>query len=330
MMTVFDRISAVFAAKKTPAADALERLLDEARRHLAGCEAALEVLEASRAEAVLGGDETRLAFRTKLSAAAADVDDARLAVEEIERRLIARRDADEQGRRLRAYERAQAARDAAASTLQREYPDIAERFLVVLKAVAEADRLVEAANAELPAGFSELTSTEWTARVGGHRPQRVVDDRTVTLWRAPGSDQPLPPELQEKVEVEPGSGRGFIRRATTLAPPEDPSVAVQRREVHYATSFYELAEFRRIEFIEGRNGDVAPLLREIELPALRGNEAPFWRALPAWAEADHVLRELAAREAERAETVPVPEPRRVVRFELVKDDAPNAEQDDAA
>lgn len=325
-MSFFDRVSQALSGKKAPGAPDLRRLVDAAGGEVEAAERRLADLKARRAETIAtGGEAGRIELRAAIATAEADLDDAREAQALLQTRLAEKVEADEQGRRLRAYEAAQRLRDETAKRVAVEYPRYAAGLIALIEAAALADAAVAEANSQLPEGFSELLSTEWSARLGGFQPQRIVDDRTVTLWRAPGSDQPLPPEMQGKVEIEPGRGRGFIRRATTFAPPDDPSAIVQRRETHFATSYFEQAEFRRTEIIEGQSGDVPPLLRELDLPALKGGEPPYWRALPVWTDPDHVLRELAAREAERAETAPQPEPRRRVTFTLVSDEQVAAE-----
>lgn len=329
-MTFFDRVSSALTGKKPPASTDLRRLVEAAREEVRMAELRLPDLKARRAEVIAtGGEAGRIELRAAIATAEADADDAREALTLLEARLAEKVTADEQGRRLRQFEAAQRLRDEAAKRVVEEYPRLAAGLVALTEAVARADAAVAEANSQLPSGFSELLSTEWTARLGGDRPARIVGDEFVDLWVRDGSTEPAGEELQRRIE-DVGGGKGVIRERTVVAMPPDPQRGTNGgRVTEVRVLHFERRTFRRIETVSGAPGEMPARLHEIDLPPLVGGTAPIWTKMEPWSDPDAILRQIAELEAERRQNTPQPEPRRVVKFELVAEE-PACEKDHAA
>lgn len=333
MVSLFDRIQQTFspAAKKPASVAELAKLAEAARIHVAACEAAVKELEGRRAEAVLSGEESRTRFRADLAVASGDLDDAKIAAQEIERRLAERREKDEQAKRLKQFEAAQRARDEAAAEITKRYPAAAQEIVSLIRIAAEADARVEAVNAELPEGLPALAAVEDVARLGGHRSPRAVSDRVVKLWCPEGSTEPAPEDQQASIEVVAHDpSRGTRQTSWTSAAPYDPSRGGRPlTETHIRTLNFVRRRFRRIEHIEGIPGTVPDRLASIVLPPLLGGGVPFWSGSDWFDSPSSVIDRLAKLDAQRDETARQSEPRRVVKFELLKDEPAAAEKSEA-
>ncbi len=300
----FDRLAAVIAGKKPAGAAALDRLLGEARQHLKTCETALTALEASRPETVVSGEAARLKLRRAIAEATADLEDARSAVVEIERRLADQQAVEAEQRRQAAYADALALRTEAGKRLLAEYPPAAKIIAELIASIAKADAACEAVNRSLPEGAEPLDTTERVTRTGGGAPERLLSSKEVRLWARPGASEPLSEEMQAQVRVDAQSATGgYLRSGGSIGP----------------VMPVELRTFRRTEVLDVVPGTLPPALASISLPALRGGDPDIWIASKFWTSpaAIMVAAESSAEASRRK--AEAPERRKIVIFELIAD-----------
>ena len=80
-------------------------------------------------------------------------EDASLAVDELQRRLVEAEDADQEAERRRRYADAKAKRDKLAAEFEPRYREHVEGLLALLRETAEADAEIDRVNDDLPAEF---------------------------------------------------------------------------------------------------------------------------------------------------------------------------------
>lgn len=253
--------------KTKPTADSAEALLDRlalAREDALIAAAAVDAADATYRAGLL--TESPTAVRRLIDAkteAAISADRATAVFADLELRIAAAGVSAAEAARDARYNAA--AKLAAIATAElAKYPAAAEMIRSVLRAVAEADIAIAAANGDLPAGKAPIVHPE-SFRSLPNLPEEVISEEVVALWAHVTDSTPLPDHRQGEV-----SARGFIR--------------VGRNEFECVKRTYRRQTV--LPAVYGRH--VAPLASEIKLPGAFG-ESPFWE--PTHHQAD-VLRQL--------------------------------------
>lgn len=254
------------AAQRTDAtADELTVSMRNADTELQAARAALAQAHAAFRSGLLDADDARLdRLREAKKVAHTNVQRARAVVN-----TLAQRHADAVERQASAIEReAQAAKieryEAAArrasemrEVLLEMYPAAAQAVVDIIRALAETEIEVEAANADLPAGVEPIPGVEASIRNRPGTLPHLVGETEVFRWCYAGDARP-DAFGQEYVEVTP-DGRGMLRDA--------------RGGVEYVI---------RRPFLERRyaafDPGVAPdrLASSVSLPGIRGGDRPFF------------------------------------------------------
>lgn len=271
-MSVFESIAKAFGkSKMAPSVAALEQLEVDAQKAVEAARAKLAELEQGRVAAVLGGDQARLEHRERARTAEDDLKDAEVALAAIMKRLEQAREEAQEAERKQRYTEAQAKRDDAVQALRTNYPRLAAELADLLRQIAEADALVERANAALPNGAAPLPEVE-NVRDKAYTPEKIVGERTLVRWCFPGATSPLPESAKIR---DDGNGRGMLIRSGGFD-----------AEVH-------LQPFLEQKFRRAHVGEMGPRLRTMTLPGLHVTDAPHWEGGHTWQEGADVLRRLA-------------------------------------
>ena len=254
-------IDKIRAALKRPAPTTaqLADALDDARRAQADATVDVEKAAAVVAAGFMDPAAKRQADRDVLATAREAAEDASLVLAEVERRHAAALEADEQARRMALYTSAKARADEAAADLARSYPDVVKAALKMLQSLAEAQRDVQTANAQLPAGLSAIEDPEHVVRARTYRPPEIVSEVEMVLWTrhdmATPADEPFQSQIQEAAHgwgIYPGSADG-------------------KTTAHDEPAFLRV-RYRRREVRQHVNGSTpAPLAVALRLPDLQGD-----------------------------------------------------------
>lgn len=290
-MTIFDNIASILRGKKPAGADALAGLLSQTGADLAAAKQRLSELEAGRTDALLGGDAARARHRADVVSARDDVADLEIAVAELQQRLTAAEADAAETRRAAQYKAATEARDRAAAQFARDYPIAMRTLTNLLRIVAEADALVDAANEALPSGAEPLAPTEATVRDLPGLSAKVISERSVDLWAFPHAERPTSPEQQQRVRPDT----------------DDPSTGTLLVRGGVGPEVVERVVLRR--FIERRSlpavaGEVGPRLSRMALPALRAGTPDHWVAPTFGLSPASILARLDAARAQKP-TAPI-------------------------
>ncbi|MDF3216280.1 MULTISPECIES: hypothetical protein [Mesorhizobium] len=184
---------------QTNTADQLRQTLDQI--NIEGLEAAAEKLEAERRRVLLDGSDKELeAIETKIAAANRDIERAYAAKAELEKRLEAAIAAATEAELSDRYNAAKAKADAAAKLLRKEYPDLGQRLVELIRVVAEADVAIEEANKRLPEDAAALWPVEVTVRRRPGSEEKTLSEKEVQLWCHAGSWEILPDNRQGEAE----------------------------------------------------------------------------------------------------------------------------------
>ncbi|MFB9795055.1 hypothetical protein [Shinella granuli] len=184
---------------KSSSAD-LAAAITKAQAELAAAEAAVADAEAQYDANLLTADKKSLrAFLDAKTEAGIDVDQARARIHRLERDHEAAIEAEAESERQVAYDRAKELTAIARKKLG-DYERAAMQIRGVLRAIAEADVAVEAANENLPAGAARLGKAE-DVRSSPNLYKEVTKEEIVELWAYIG-DQRTPVEHQHRVRVE--------------------------------------------------------------------------------------------------------------------------------
>lgn len=174
--------------------------LEKAKVELAQAESAVAAAEAQYEANLLTADKK--ALRGLLDAkteANIDVDQARARIQRLTRDHEAALEAEAESNRQAAYDRAKELTATARKKLG-DYEKAAMAIRDVLRAIAEADVAVEAANENLPAGAARLDKAE-AVRSAPNLYKEVTKEELVELWAYIGQ-QSVPVEHQHRVRVE--------------------------------------------------------------------------------------------------------------------------------
>lgn len=162
---MFETIRKLLGGKKPPTAEAIRVALTEI--DVPALEAALATFEKRRVDAILSGDATGVATAEQAAdAARRDVERARIAIADLERRL-AETEAREQAEALEIErQRVEQEAQAVAEELRTRWPEHQRAMIKMLERMDRADDAVAALNERLArAGRSDLVQgVEWRVR----------------------------------------------------------------------------------------------------------------------------------------------------------------------
>ena len=247
---------------KAPTASTIEKALAEARAEHAAAMAEISTLQASRLLALVDAEQ-RSKHTAALAAARQRADDAALAAEELQRRLgEAEAEERETGRR-RLYDETKRRSNDLSKAFGGRFGKPMDDLAMLMRETAEVDLAIEMVNAALPDGAEPLPDVEaFRGRPG--LPRRVLRTEVVDLWASPGGDQPIPDEMQSRVEREKpdrGDGQqwGVIHH-------------VNKAIGHHSASSYVLKRFQRVTYVASAPGETGPRIRDMHLPALHVGE----------------------------------------------------------
>ncbi|GJD52705.1 hypothetical protein OPKNFCMD_5471 [Methylobacterium crusticola] len=161
MSSLSDRIAAALTG--SPSSGEIAALIAEAAQAAVGLKADRERAERDALDPRLSEDAVDRA-RTDMERAA--FADRRLAtgLEALNGGLAKARRREDEARRRQTYAEALEARDAAAAALRERYPVLAGELAALMRQVVDADRIVAAANANLPAEQAWIEPPEMVAR----------------------------------------------------------------------------------------------------------------------------------------------------------------------
>lgn len=183
------------------AVSSARKALDDAARALANAEArrekaAADVAAAERAQDVAATADGEAAVGV-LESATRQVRDARDLLTAFDDRVIpaaraavtAAEAAVADAERTATYDRAIAQRKVAAARLAKEYTPAITTLAELKAIVADADRAIDEANANLPAGRDALDTVEGTVRDIPAQPRKVISDRVEPIWHHASGDR---------------------------------------------------------------------------------------------------------------------------------------------
>lgn len=206
-MMKFEDLRSILSKPDLSAAD-LTDALRHAKVHRGDAASALDAIESRRGDMILASDSERLAFRSSLSTAKENIEDAVALIEVIQQRLSKALAAEAERARRELRANAEAQSEAARKSLLR-YSKLAREIVEIIDAVARADEAIRQSNSDLPAGASPLLSPEHQVRGRPGSDERLISDEIVTLWAFSGSGEPLPDELLDQVQ-QSDRGAGWI------------------------------------------------------------------------------------------------------------------------
>lgn len=183
--------------------------LPAAKAELAVAQAAHTAAEEAYRAALLTADEAGLqqleSARRKVSVR---IDRATALVEALRQRLADADAREAEAARVMRFEEARQQADDAAAALAEWYPRLCEDLTNLLMVVAQAEQLVQAANAERPQGAAPLPSVEGRVRNRPGTPEEIISEVEVERWVRVGQIKPGSFD-QEEVRAT-GNGRGVI------------------------------------------------------------------------------------------------------------------------
>lgn len=196
------------------------------------------------------------------SAAVIRRDRAAALVEALTKQLAGAKTAEDQVQRRERYDAAVKARTLAAKVLATEYPKHARALAGVLRTIAEADVLVQAANEALPTGTESLSRTEDEVRRFPGTPGRVLEEKTISLWCYPDGST-----LHDANQVD------VVLNADGVSGTYQP-----KHPAHSPPVTLHLRHFRKVKRIPGGYSEtVTPLAEKLNLPELHALHVPFWK-----------------------------------------------------
>lgn len=300
----------LIAAALKPASPASDLRTELARLpNLIGkAESAAEALEGQRREALLSATDAELAkVDDRVAGANREIERLYALQAELERRLHAAMDEEEQSARREQYATAQEAANEARAAL-RKYPALARQIVGLLKTVTRAELAVRQANDALPAGAAALPSPEMEMRGREGEPEEILDTEVLpAVWHYTGRHSYMGEVQQQLLEsIQSDDGRtGFIE--------------TRINSTHDDMRRYEVARFstkRKVTFRPARSmfRPIA-LAASVTLPGLEPGSPDIWTPAgnmgglygPLGAEAEAVLQHAAALEV--AASRPITDPR---------------------
>ncbi|MBP0578989.1 hypothetical protein J8I29_06710 [Labrys sp. LIt4] len=209
-MKILNVISEAFRAKKAPDSAKLAELLAQTEAETAAARTRLAELEAKRSEMALASEADRLSYRSDLTSTRDDVADGEAAIVALRDKHQAAVESEAEGGRKRTHKAAQAKADELPGLIE-AYAKAAQAVRDVIAKIADIDGVVRAANADLPAGAARIAGSSELRSIPA-QPREILNEKTVDLWRRPGSSDPLPDEYQKTVSQQP-DGTGYFPRS---------------------------------------------------------------------------------------------------------------------
>ncbi|MER9840150.1 hypothetical protein NKJ59_02670 [Mesorhizobium australicum] len=244
----------------------LERAL--AQIDVPGLEADAEKLEGDRRLALLDGTDKDVELvERKIEVANREVERAYAAKAELERRINQARNSEAEQTKVARYEAAKSQADAVAKALTKEYPEIARKFVTLIKTLAEAQTAIEQANQSLPDGVPPLLDPEFAVRGKPGEPERTLKSEEVALWCYANASgiQALPQDQQLELNARfQGSDRGTVSSGSGGG---YNSLVVRRRLV-------------KRTYLPASQTERPDSIFTIAMPGLKVGDVPFWQALP--------------------------------------------------
>ncbi len=236
--------------------------LPTAETELVAAQAAQAAAEEAYRAALLTANETAL---LQLDAARREatvrIDRAMALVGALRERLADAQAREAEAARVMRFEEARKQADDAAAALAEWYPKLASDLVALLTVVAQAEQLVQAANAERPEGTEAIPPVERRVRSRPGTPEELVHSEQVELWVQVG--QTRPGSFKQDAVRATGGGRG---RLPIAGHPLN-----EGREM-------ELRRFTEKRFFPADHGTAPDRLAErLVLPGFREGEADFYR-----------------------------------------------------
>jgi hypothetical protein len=243
------------------ASDSLESLADELAKARVDLDTAKSAMSGSQGayEAALerGDRAVVIKARTARDNATIDLDMAEARVARIEREFAEARDIEEEERRVASYQRALAARDAAAKRLVGEYEQAARVLVSIVDDLATAEDLVRRANADLPENCEPLEFAEEMVRSIPAAPRKIVSQEEVEKWTFETNGIVVSDTPDYPLHTKDG-------RTGVLRGPSNSIPVVKKR-------------FLKTVFVPARRGERAePLSETVRLPALHAGDLPLF------------------------------------------------------
>ncbi|WP_024281204.1 hypothetical protein [Xanthobacter sp. 126] len=189
-MSIFNSISRAFKGPKEPTAAQIKMLLAKAEVEVAEASTAVEAIAARLPSAVMAGEDGVAAHREETRKAAEKLSYLRQAQAVLADKLASAQEQEAEDARRAAYGKADTAQRAAQVELVAKYPVAVAELIRLRELVAEADRLREVANLDLPQGASPLLETEAIRDVQA-APARIVSEELVDAWFMTEGDTPV-------------------------------------------------------------------------------------------------------------------------------------------
>lgn len=267
--------------------------LPAAEAELAAAQDAQTAAEKAYRGALLTADEAGL---HKLDAARREagmrIDQATALVEALRDRLADARAREAEAARIMRFEEARQQADDAAAALGEWYPKLAGDLVALLTVVAQAEQLVEAANAARPEGTEAIPGVEGRVRNRPGQPEEIVGTVAIARWVRVG--QIRPGSFDQSAVRATGNGRGRIQVE-----------GLPLSEGHEV----ELRQFREEQYFPADYGRSPDRLAErLVLPGLRFGEAAFYQPVDrphqGFIRPGDVLARLAALRAQAPQGAP--------------------------
>lgn len=192
-MSIFDSIARTFKGNKVPTAAQIAGLVSKADAEVEAAEAEMKAVAARLPDAVLSGEAGVAAHREAARVASERLTYARQARDVLTDKLAAAEAAEAEAGRRSRYDTAVAAQKAAVAELLASYPAAIETLRRLQVAVASADALAEAVNADLPAGAPRLLETE-CVRDAQAVPESILSEEFADHWFTTEGNTPVAAE----------------------------------------------------------------------------------------------------------------------------------------
>lgn len=238
--------------------------LPAAEAELAAAQAAMAAAKEAFGASLLQPDETKSQqLDAAHSAAFVRVQRAQALVAALLERLADAQAREAEVARVERYEQARQQADDAAGALREWYPKLAEDLTNLLVAIAQAEQLVQEANADLPQGMEAIQNVEGRVRDRHSAPEEIISEVEVERWVRVG--QILPGTFDQEEVRATGNGRGLI---ALRGMPLNQGYEVELRrftQQHYQGNDFGYAADR--------------LASKLVLPGLRHDDAAFYNPL---------------------------------------------------
>ena len=207
-----DLASLIGISRKETNLDALATALDDARLQVEAATTAREAADATYRESILDASPAELEkLQAAKGRAVVELDRTEALVAALTNRIANVRTDQERTARKAIHADAVAKCDAIRARLPEEYRHHALAIRALLRDLAEAEVARQRAEEEAPE-FAPISSPEAEVRGLFSVPEEVIDRREVELWAYPGHTEPLPDDVQRKVQQQGKPGHGYYKQ----------------------------------------------------------------------------------------------------------------------